>query len=127
MATKPKITIAKDVYERLSKLIDSVPEDIITVQLIDELERAKIVSPKKLPQDVVTMHSKVTFTVQSTGKTFTYTLVYPTELDNTADKLSVLSPIGSAIIGLKEGQEIDWPISKTQRTTVKVESVTPPQ
>lgn len=127
MATKPKIILAKDVYEKLSKLIDSVPEDAITDQLVDELERAKLVAAQKLPDDVVTMHSQVTFTVQSTGKTFTYTLVYPTELDNTADKLSVLSPIGSAIIGLQKGQEIDWPISKAQRTTVKVESVAPPQ
>jgi len=127
MATKPKVTIAKDVYEKLSRLIDAMPDDMITGQLIDELERAKIVSPKKLPEDVVTMHSQVTFTVQSTGKTFTYTLVYPTELDNTTDKLSVFSPIGSAIIGLQQGQEIDWPISRTQRTTVKVDSVTAPQ
>ncbi len=127
MAAKPKITLTKEVYERLSKLIDSVPQDMITDQLIDEIERAKIVSTKKLPDNVVTMHSRVTFTVQSTGKTFTYSLVYPTELDSTADKLSVLSPIGSAIIGLQQGQEIDWPISKTQRTTVKVDSVSPPQ
>lgn len=127
MATKPKIVLAKDVYEKLSKLIDSVPEDTITDQLIDELERAKIVSPQKLPADVVTMHSQVTFTVQSTGKTFTYTLVYPRELDDPTQKLSVLSPIGSAIIGLQTGQEIEWPLSKTQRTTVKVESVAPPQ
>lgn len=127
MAAKPKIILTKEVYEKLSKLIDSVPQDMITDQLIDELERAKIVSAQKLPDDVVTMHSQVTFTVQSTGKTFTYTLVYPTELDNTDNKLSVLSPIGSAIIGLQQGQEIDWPISKTQRTTVKVDGVSPAQ
>ncbi|WP_036160746.1 nucleoside diphosphate kinase regulator [Marinimicrobium sp. LS-A18] len=123
MASKPKITLTKNVYERLWNLLESVPEDTITNQLEEELERAKIVTPAKLPDDVVTMHSQVTFTVQSTGKTFTYTLVYPTELDNTENKLSILSPIGSAIIGLKQGQEIDWPISKTQRTTVKVEAV----
>lgn len=126
MASKPKILLAKDVYEKLSRLIDSVPDDIITDQLIDELERAKKVASNKLPADVVTMHSEVTFTVWSTGKTFTYTLVYPTELDSTSNKLSVLSPIGSAIIGLQKGQKIDWPISKTQQTTVTVNDVSPP-
>ncbi|WP_347330598.1 nucleoside diphosphate kinase regulator [Marinimicrobium locisalis] len=127
MAPKPKITLSKDVYTTLSRLLEEVPEDIITDQLVDELERAKLVAPEKLPDDVVTLHSTVTFTVQSTGKSFTYTLVYPTELDDTSRKLSILSPVGSAIIGLKRGQEIDWPISNTKRTTIAVDRVQPPQ
>lgn len=120
---KPEITLTKDVYRNLCNLLENIPEDMITDQLSDELERAQIVTQADLPDDVVTIHSQVTFTVQSTGKTFTYTLVYPTELDSTEHKLSILSPIGSAIIGLKQRQEIDWPINKNQRTTVKVEKV----
>lgn len=127
MPRKPKITLSNDVYNAISQLIDGAPEDIITDQLAEELERARLVAPDKLPEDIVTIHSKVTFTVQSTGRTFTYTLVYPTELDDTSSKLSILSPVGSAIIGLKEGQKIDWPISSTKRTIFTVDKVLPPQ
>lgn len=123
MASKPKIILTKNVYERLWKLLESVPEDTTTNQLEEELERAKIVAPTKLPSDVVTMHSQVTFTVETTGKTFTYTLVYPSELDDDNKKLSILSPVGSAIIGLREGQNIDWPIGRAQPTRVHVKSV----
>lgn len=126
MAPKPQITITKDVYRTISKLLENVPEDTITDQLTDELERAKLVSSGKLPDDVVTMHSVVTFTVKSTGKTFTYQLVYPTELDDTNQQLSILSPVGSAIIGLKQGREIDWSISHTKRTSIYVDKVLPP-
>ncbi|WP_049722152.1 nucleoside diphosphate kinase regulator [Gilvimarinus polysaccharolyticus] len=126
MGAKPKITLTRDIYNTLSALIDSLPEDTITEQLLDELERAKIVSPQKLPANVVTMNSTVTFTVQSTQKTFTYQLVYPSELDNTKDKLSILSPVGSALIGLQEGTEIVWPISTSHETTVHVDQVIPP-
>jgi regulator of nucleoside diphosphate kinase len=127
MAAKPKLTISRETYHTLSALIDSLPEDTTTEQLLDELERAKIVSEKKLPENVVNMHSTVTFTVQSTQKTFTYELVYPSELDGTPSKLSILSPVGSALIGLQEGAEIDWPISTGKQTLVQVDKVTPPK
>lgn len=127
MTSKPNITLTKDVHRAISKLLESVPEDIITDQLTDELERAKLVSQSELPGDVVSMHSVITFTVQSTGRTFTYTLVYPTELNDTNNQLSILSPVGSAVIGLKQGQEIDWSISQTKRTTISVDRVVPPK
>lgn len=127
MAKKPTIILAEDVYQRLSRLLENVPEDTITDQLLDELDRAKVVADDKVPDNVVTMHSQVTFRVQSTGKTFTYTLVYPTELEDTERQLSVMSPVGSAIIGLKEGSEIDWEISPDRQTTICVEKVLPPQ
>jgi|SRR5690554_6464671 len=127
MAAKTKITLTREIYNSLSALIDSTPESTITEQLLDELERAKIVSPQKLPDNVVTMNSKVTFTVESTKKTFTYELVYPSELDNSETKLSILSPIGSALIGMQEGAQIVWPITPNQKTTVQVDKVTPPE
>ncbi|MBU2886692.1 nucleoside diphosphate kinase regulator [Gilvimarinus agarilyticus] len=126
MAKKPKLVISKVVYQTLSTLLDSMPEDMITEQLLDELERARLVVDDKLPHDIVTMHSLVTFTVQSTGKTFTYTLVYPQELNDTSNQLSILSPVGSAIIGLQAGSKIDWAISPSNQTTIFVEKVLPP-
>ena len=126
MGVKPKIILTRKIYNSLSALIDSAPEDAITEQLLDELERAKIVSPQKLPGNVVTMHSTVTFTVQSTQKTFTYELVYPAEVDNSEHRLSILTPVGSALIGMQEGAEIDWPIASGKKTVVHVEKVAPP-
>jgi len=126
MGAKPKITLTRSIYNTLSALIDSVPEDTITEQLLDELERAKIVSPQKLPDNVVTINSTVTFTVEATQKTFTYQLVYPSELDNSENKLSILSPVGSALIGLQEGAQIVWPISTSKETIVHVNNVAPP-
>ncbi|WP_041523016.1 nucleoside diphosphate kinase regulator [Gilvimarinus agarilyticus] len=126
MGVKPKIILTRKIYNSLSALVDSVPEDDITEQLLDELERAKIVSPQKLPANVVTMHSTVTFTVQSTQKTFTYQLVYPSELDDSEHKLSILTPVGSALIGMQEGAEIDWPLSTSKKTIVQVNKVAPP-
>lgn len=123
MTEKPPITLTKTTYGKLSKLLESVPEDMITDQLIDELERADIVDDAALPVDVVDMNSTVTFTVQATGKTFTYSLVYPTELDDTHQKLSILSPVGSAIIGLRQGDEIEWPLTRDKNTLVRVERV----
>ncbi|MGD8175672.1 nucleoside diphosphate kinase regulator [Marinimicrobium sp. ARAG 43.8] len=126
MAKKPAIQMSKADHSALLRLIDSVPEDLITEQLAEELDRAKVVPAHKLPGDTVAIGSSVTFTVQSTGKTFTYQLVYPTELDNTENKLSVLSPVGSAIIGLREGQSIDWTISQGNQTIITVNDVSPP-
>lgn len=115
MKQKPAISISREDYLALWRLIESGQEDFITEQLAEELERADIVPAEKFPRNVVAVGSTVTFTVESTGKTFAYQLVYPAELDNSGNKLSVLSPVGSAIIGLKEGQHIDWIINRDQK------------
>lgn len=126
MKVPPTIVLAEDVHRELSRLIERVPEDMITDQLAYELERATLVAPDELPKHVVTMHSTVTFSVESTGKTFTYTLVYPAELNDTDRQLSILSPVGSAIIGLQQGASIDWRIAPTKQTTISVDAIQPP-
>lgn len=99
---------------------------MITDQLAYELERATLVAPDELPKHVVTMRSTVTFSVASTWKTFTHTLVYPTELNDTDHQLSILSPVGSAIIGIQQGASIDWRITPTKQTTITVDAIQPP-
>ncbi len=125
----PKLTLSFDVYTKLSKLIDSARDNDIADQLLEEIERANLVPAAKLPKEVVTMGSKVTFTVESTGKQFTHTLAYPDEMKDkdAAGKLSIFSPVGSAIIGLKKGQSIQWPISQGKMTTIVVDDVLPPE
>lgn len=125
MSTQPTITITTRDYERLEKLLDSLsPEQYEKVEaLADELGRADVVSPQAVPAGVVTMNSRVRFTVLSTQKSFTYTLVYPQDMDGSADKISVLAPVGSALLGLTVGQEIEWTLAENKTTRVRIDSV----
>jgi regulator of nucleoside diphosphate kinase len=122
MLPTPKVTVSAVDYKRLHVLLESFPESKAVDRLIDELERAEVVTADKMPADVVTMHSRVTFTVLSTQKTFTYKLVYPHET-TTADTLSVLTPVGSALLGLSIGQEIEWPLEGGKSTQVRIDAI----
>ena len=75
-----------------------------------ELGRANIVEPAEMPPDVVTMNSTVTFRIESSGKDFSLTLVYPGDIGDGAEKVSILAPVGSALLGLRVGDVIDWPM-----------------
>ncbi len=122
MSNQPGIVVSSADYERLHALLAGMPDTQAVDRLIDELERAKVVSEGDLPQDVVKMHSHVTFTVLSTEKTFTYQLVYPHEAVSERT-LSVLTPVGSALIGLSVGQEISWPLDGNRSTRVRIDTV----
>ena len=74
--------------------------------LKDELERTQIVDPRQVPQDIITMNSKVLLQLNEEDKEVS--LVYPEDDDMTHEKLSVLSPVGTAILGYKEGSTIEW-------------------
>jgi regulator of nucleoside diphosphate kinase len=75
-------------------------------RLSDALEQAKVVSSEELPPDVVSMHSTVRIADVGTGEESTYTLVYPASADAAARKLSILAPIGLAVLGRREGEEV---------------------
>lgn len=122
MLPKPKIIVSSDDYKRLYAVLDNIPDSVAIDRLVDELERAEIVDPDSVPENVVTMNSTVTFTVLSTQKTFTYTLVYPHEAD-TNGRLSVLNPVGSALLGLAVGQEIEWPLDDNRSTRVRIDAI----
>jgi regulator of nucleoside diphosphate kinase len=76
-------------------------------RLSDALDRARVVSSEELPPDVVSMHSTVRVADAETGEESTYTLVYPASADAAARKLSVLAPIGLAVLGRREGDAIE--------------------
>ncbi len=90
-------------------------------ELSDELDRAIVVPPERMPSDVVTMHSRCIYVDESTGARREVELVYPDEADPAAGKISVLAPIGSALLGLAAGHSIDWelPGRKIHRITVE--------
>ena len=119
---KPKIIISHEDYDGLHSMIEKETFAPSHDLLIDELERAKIVEKSKLPKNVVRMNSTVTFTMLSTQKVFALKLVYPKDTKESGT-LSILTPVGSALIGLSAGQEIEWPLSHNKTTVVHIDSI----
>jgi len=76
--------------------------------LSDELARAAVVEPWDMPPRVVTMNSRVRFRLEDTGGEWCKTLVYPKDIDLDGDTVSILSPVGSALLGLSEGDRVRW-------------------
>ena len=110
MEQKPPITISSLDAVRLEKMLDSLDGTQIPNKddLRAELDRANILEPQEMPQDVVTMNSTVIFKLESVGTEFALTLVYPSDIDQGTGKISVLAPVGSALLGLREGDAISW-------------------
>lgn len=75
-----------------------------------EIKRACIQSSAEIPPDVITMYSKVLLRDMDDGEHITYTLVYPADADLTEEKVSVLAPVGMAILGYREGDILTWAI-----------------
>jgi regulator of nucleoside diphosphate kinase len=78
-------------------------------ELDHELDRAEVVGAEDLPPDVVTMQSTVRVRDVDTGKTVVYTLAFPAEADIEKNRISVLAPIGTALIGYRAGDRVEWP------------------
>jgi regulator of nucleoside diphosphate kinase len=77
--------------------------------LAQELERAEIVQPANISMDAVTMHSRVLVRDLNSGIESSYTLVFPQDADIAQAKISILAPIATALLGYREGDEIEWP------------------
>ena len=76
--------------------------------LSDELDRAIVVTSDRIPRDVVTMNSRLIYSDESTGTKREVELVFPDEADPSIGRISVLAPVGCALLGLRVGQSIDW-------------------
>lgn len=85
-----------------------------------ELERAKIITDAHVPSDLVTMNSRVKFLNIQDDKEMTVTIVYPHDANFADGKISVLASLGSALIGLREGQEINWMFPDQKTRTLKI-------
>ncbi|WP_137388425.1 nucleoside diphosphate kinase regulator [Rhodoligotrophos defluvii] len=108
-ARKPSIIISDSDYERLTRLATNALGSMAEVaeELLAELERAKVVDDKAVPANVVRMGSTVTYRADN-GQERTVTLVNPGEADIAEGKISIMTPIGTALIGLAEGKSIGW-------------------
>ena len=114
-------------YNRLTGLIERTRERNGTDReylnkLEAELDRAEIIDSKAIPGDVITMRSKVRLKDLVSGESNTYSLVFPTEADFAEGKISVLAPIGTAILGYRQGDTIEWPVPSGMRK-LKVEEI----
>lgn len=123
--TKPNITVSSTDLARIENLIAATADKASPAikMLEDELDRADIVEPSEISANVVTMNSTVRFSSSVTNEQFTYTLVYPKDMQSDGTTISILAPAGSAILGLSEGDEMLWPATEGKALKVKVEEV----
>lgn len=110
LASLPPIIITEQDYENLLRYADRRSMDMprVTRFLEQELGRAELIPSRKVPRDVVTMNSRLLFRTNANGWARAVTLVYPAEEDLLVGKLSILTPVGVALLGLREGQSMAW-------------------
>ncbi len=102
------IYITKNDHKKLIKLInEKLPNDDSRLSLLKEVERAIIVEPENIPADIITMNSLINFTDVESGSELEYWLVFPENADIGQHKISVVSPIGCALLGYKVGDIIE--------------------
>ena len=113
-STRPNLLLSRIDVERIEALLDSpAHRGMNTAALREELERAELREPTDLPADLITMNTtalvKVVDGDQHTQE-YALTLVYPRDSDGGGEKVSILAPVGSALLGLRVGDSIDWPM-----------------
>jgi regulator of nucleoside diphosphate kinase len=126
MTERPPIKISSLDADRLEQLLETRTRGNFPGKddLQEELDRAEVVPPEEMPPDVVTMNSTVTFRVESSSQEFSLTLVYPQDADGGEARISVLAPVGSALLGLREGDRISWPRPRGGSLRVTIIKVT---
>lgn len=116
------LLITEENYQKLSRLLHNANPEVSAL-LEEELGRASIVAESEVPHNVVTMNSTLRYLDVETNKESEVTLVYPQDADLEKNKLSVLAPIGVALIGLKEGQSIHWKLPNGTQRWIRIVSV----
>lgn len=125
-ATKrPPIHMIDTEADALTDLALSVEERLPQVSelLLGEISRATLHRADKMPADVVTMYATVAFTDEASGAGRTVQLVYPKEADISAGRISILTPVGAGLIGLRKGQTILWPDREGQERKLSIVQV----
>ena len=122
---KPPIILSSLDMDRIEALLATIPANALAgkAELQAELDRADVLPPDQVPPTVVTMNSTVKFSIVETGKEFCLTLVYPRDMDGSADRISIFAPVGSALLGLSVGDELAWPGPGGKAMTVCVTEV----
>ena len=116
---RPDIYISESTWQRLQSLVANHPDRQAVEWLESELDRATVCLPNELPMDAVQLGSKVQFKLSSSEQIHQRELVLPEQRQHD-EQISVLSPVGAALLGLKIGDEIAWPLSSGQPMTVRI-------
>jgi regulator of nucleoside diphosphate kinase len=114
MSNAPEIIVTTQDFERLQRLV-ACTSNSAAERLDAELARARLVAQTEVPADVVTMNSDVVYEDTSSGERRTVRLVYPKDAEAERGWVSVLAPVGAALLGLRQGQAIDWPVPRGTR------------
>ncbi len=121
-----RIIVTQENHERLARLAEQYSGGR-TAELVEELEnelaRAEIVPSHAVPRDVVTVGSRVQFEDAETGASRTVELCWPQDVKGDPGKVSVLAPVGVALLGLRVGEDIDFPMPGGRTRTLKVTQV----
>ncbi len=121
------IYVTQPDIERLTQLLDAPGDRRESAErraLRAELHNAQVVEPSEIPPDVVTMNSDVQFEDVDTGDRLQARLVYPAEADVERGRISVLAPVGAALLGLAVGGDIRWPLPAGGARHLRVVAVT---
>ena len=127
MAVRTTIRITEQDYTRLRHVVDARARHSRyerELEMLEErLESARVVRADGVPHDVVTMNSRVLFRDMHSGESGTVTIAYPSETDPLCGRISVLSPVGAALLGAAEGQEVELPLPHGGRRRIRIENV----
>jgi regulator of nucleoside diphosphate kinase len=124
MSTLPRIVLSRFDQERLERLLAKVGPRPDLDALREEIERAEIVEPENVPRNVVTMNSVVRFVDEESRRENEIKLVFPGHADVESNRVSVLAPVGSALLGLSVGDSIHWPLPNGRARRLRVVAVT---
>lgn len=122
----PRLFVSEEDFDRLSAVVeryDSGRHPNAASQLDAELARAQVLPKDQMPPNVVTMRSKVVIKDLVLEKTREFILSYPEEANAELQRLSILAPVGLAVLGLRVGDEIEWELPGGETTTLKVLSI----
>ena len=107
--SKDSLVISSFDKERLMRLLRSGDD------LALEIERGLELQPREIPPDVVTMNSTVRVTDVDAGTTHVYTIVFPADADYEKGRISILAPLGTALLGFRVGDTVDWNVPRGVR------------
>ncbi len=122
MTQTRSVLVGERDYARLLNLVNKSDHKAVAL-LYDELDAATVIPDAELPADVVTMGSIVTFRDTDTGEESTVELVYPVHADASRRRISILAPVGAALIGLRVGEHIAWPVPNGRDRHLEVKDV----
>jgi regulator of nucleoside diphosphate kinase len=125
-AAKPPILMSDIDYDCIAEMALRIQKSdpVLSKLVLDEIDRASIHPEEALPKDVVAINSDVEFLDESTGNIRQVRLVLPSKADLGAGRISVMTPVGAGLIGMRAGSEIDWPCPDGRPRILKILAVT---